>query len=88
MALNPALVDWPGRLVWIVGASSGIGRATASALPAAGARVVVSARQASALQAFVEQHAGAVALPLDVTDAAAVRAASKSDATQVLTAKR
>ncbi len=67
MALNPPLRDWAGRWVWIVGASSGIGRATAAALHARGARVVVSARQAAALDDFVRQHAGSVALPLDVT---------------------
>ena len=50
MPLNPPLHDWPGRWVWVIGASSGIGRATAAALHAQGARVVVSARQADALQ--------------------------------------
>lgn len=77
MPLNPPLSDWSARLVWIVGASSGIGRATAAALHAQGARVVVSARDAGALQAFVAQHPGAVALPLDVTDEAAVQAAAR-----------
>ncbi|MFZ5521132.1 MAG: SDR family NAD(P)-dependent oxidoreductase [Pseudomonadota bacterium] len=77
MPLNPSLSDWSARLVWIVGASSGIGRATAAALHAQGARVIVSARDAGALQAFVDQHPGAVALPLDVTDAAAVQAAAR-----------
>lgn len=77
MPLNPPLADWSGRLAWVIGASSGIGRATAAALHARGARVVVSARDAGALQAFVAQHPGAVALPLDVTDQAAVQAAAR-----------
>jgi NAD(P)-dependent dehydrogenase (short-subunit alcohol dehydrogenase family) len=76
MALNPKMRDWHGRTVWLVGASTGIGRATASALHAQGARVVVSARNADALAAFVTAHPGAQALPLDVTDAAAVKAAA------------
>lgn len=76
MAFNPPLTDWQGRTVWLVGASTGIGRATASALHARGARVVVSARNAEALHTFVASHPGAVALPLDVADAPAVKAAA------------
>ena len=76
--LNPPQSVWQGRAVWLVGASSGIGRATASALHAQGARVYVSARSQSALQAFVLTHPGAVALPLDSTDLQAVRAAARA----------
>ncbi|MEO8121998.1 MAG: SDR family NAD(P)-dependent oxidoreductase [Rhodoferax sp.] len=76
MPLNPKMQEWAGRTVWLVGASSGIGRATAQALHAAGARVVVSARSAQGLEAFVTAHPGALALPLDVTDAQAVHAAT------------
>jgi len=82
MALNPRMADWRGRSVWLLGASSGIGRATASALHTQGAQVVVSARSADALRAFVATHPGAQALPLDVTDAAAVKAAAQSLAAQ------
>lgn len=74
MAHNPQITDWRGQTVWLVGASSGIGLATAQALHRAGAQVVVSARQQDLLQAFVAGHAGARAYPLDVTDAAAVQA--------------
>jgi NAD(P)-dependent dehydrogenase (short-subunit alcohol dehydrogenase family) len=76
--LNPPLTDWQGRAAWIVGASSGIGRAVAEALHARGARVVVSARDAGALAAFVGDHPGSLALPLDVTDAAAVAGAAQA----------
>lgn len=77
---NPPITDWRGQRVWLVGASSGIGAATAAALHARGAQVLVSARSASALDAFVAQHPGAAdgslqaaqAWPLDVTDASAV----------------
>jgi len=68
------LRDWQGKTVWIVGASSGIGLATASALHARGARVLVSARNLQALDTFVQQHAGSRALALDATDGVAVRA--------------
>jgi NAD(P)-dependent dehydrogenase (short-subunit alcohol dehydrogenase family) len=78
MSLNPRITDWHGRRVWIIGASSGIGRATAHALHAAGALVGVSARHTEALEAFVREHPGAKALPLDVTDAAQVQQATRS----------
>lgn len=68
MSLNPRLSDWSDRLVWLVGASSGIGRATASALHARGARVVVSARRREVLDEFASQHPGTITLPFDATD--------------------
>lgn len=74
---NKPITDWRGRSVWLVGASSGIGLACAHALHAAGAKVCVSARQAELLQAFVDTHPGALALPLDVTDATSVRLATQ-----------
>jgi len=76
MSLNPRLTDWTGRSAWLVGASTGIGRATASLLHARGARVVVSARSAPTLAAFVAAHPGSIGLPLDVTDREAVAAAA------------
>lgn len=77
MALNPPLADWKGRSAWLVGASTGIGRATASRLHALGARVTVSARDGDALARFVAAHPGSIALPLNVTDRAAVQAAAR-----------
>jgi NAD(P)-dependent dehydrogenase (short-subunit alcohol dehydrogenase family) len=47
MALNPALPPWHECRVWVIGASTGIGAATARMLLAAGARVALSARKAS-----------------------------------------
>lgn len=73
MALNPRIVDWTGLTVWLVGASTGIGRATAALLHARGARVVVSARNVSALQTFVATHPGSRYEPLDVADAPAIQ---------------
>ena len=68
MPLNPRFADWNGQVVWLVGASTGIGRATASLLHARGAKVIVSARTASALDGFVRAHAGSQAVALDVTE--------------------
>ena len=75
MTLNPRIRGWQGRRVWLVGASTGIGRATAARLHAAGARVAVSARSAIALEAFAHDHPGSLALPLDATDRTALHAA-------------
>ncbi len=78
MGFNTGVTDWRGLTVWLVGASTGIGRATASALHARGAKVVVSARNQAALDAFVAQHPGAIALRLDASNPAAVAAAASS----------
>jgi NAD(P)-dependent dehydrogenase (short-subunit alcohol dehydrogenase family) len=75
--LNQPITHWQGRSVWLIGASSGIGLATAKALHAAGAKVVVSARKADLLQQFVDAHPGAQAVVLDVSDATAITQAAK-----------
>ncbi|HMJ75686.1 MAG TPA: SDR family NAD(P)-dependent oxidoreductase [Iamia sp.] len=68
-----------GTVALVTGASSGIGEATAVALAAEGATVVVAARRTDRLEALVERVGSdggtAVALALDVTDQAAVVAA-------------
>lgn len=74
--MNPGITDWAGKVVWLVGASTGIGRATAALLHQRGARVIVSARSAPALEAFALAHAGSEALALDVTDRDAMRSAA------------
>jgi NAD(P)-dependent dehydrogenase (short-subunit alcohol dehydrogenase family) len=75
MSLNPRLNHWAGKTVWLLGASTGIGRATASALHAAGARVVVSARSAALLDEFVAAHPGSLAMPVDALDVAGLHQA-------------
>ena len=77
MSLNPRIERWAGKTVWLVGASTGIGRATATALHAAGARVVVSARGREALDRFVSEHPGSDAIALDATDRDAMRDAAQ-----------
>lgn len=62
----------PGRLVWITGASSGIGRALAGHLAGRGDRVAVSARGEDELRSLAEEcegMAGSIHVyPLDITD--------------------
>jgi NAD(P)-dependent dehydrogenase (short-subunit alcohol dehydrogenase family) len=62
----------PWKLVWITGASTGIGREVALQLAAHGVVVAVSARSAEKLQ---NMGPNIKAYPLDVTDAAAVQLA-------------
>lgn len=72
MPLNPPIRDWKDQQVWIVGASSGIGRALAQALVAAGARVAVSGRRAQALADI--SPAPSLCLPCDIGQPSALEA--------------
>ena len=66
----------------VTGAASGIGRATAQAMAAAGARVAALDRDASGLQATVEglDGDGHLALPFDLADAGAIEPLVRSAA--------
>ncbi|MFU1478185.1 SDR family oxidoreductase [Roseovarius sp. C7] len=63
------------RTILITGASSGVGRATAEMFLDAGWRVGLIARRADRLEELAARHDNALALPADVTDAEAMRAA-------------
>ena len=68
MALNPPIRDWSAQRVWIIGASSGIGEATARALLERGAKVALSARSRPPLDQLAQLHPErALVLPLDIT---------------------
>src|SRR5687767_10905885 len=66
-----------GKVALVTGAAQGIGRATAEALAAAGARLIVSDRQADKLPGVVSALQGqgfkVIGAPADVTDGAQVR---------------
>ncbi|OYU14220.1 MAG: short chain dehydrogenase [Alphaproteobacteria bacterium PA4] len=57
-----------GKTIWMTGASSGIGRALAIAMAAAGARLILSGRNESALADVAAACPGSHVLPFDVTD--------------------
>jgi len=75
--LNAPVSGWVGKRVWIVGASSGIGRATAEALLERGAVVYVSARNSRELEQIAVTHTAAVAMPLDATSVSSVALAAR-----------
>jgi len=63
--------DLTDRVVWITGANSGIGLATAIQFAAAGAKVIISARNAETLAVAKHQlvsRGSCEAMPLDVAD--------------------
>ncbi|KKO46379.1 oxidoreductase [Arsukibacterium ikkense] len=80
---NPAVHN---KVIWITGASGGIGEALARELAAAGARLILSARRQPELQrvrASLPNAAGHLLLPLDITDHAAISAAINTVTEQI-----
>lgn len=70
--------SFAGKRYWLVGASEGLGLALAGQMSRAGAEVIVSARNATALDAAVAGLPGkALAVPVDVASTASVRAAAE-----------
>jgi short-subunit dehydrogenase len=70
--------DWQDKTVWLIGASSGIGRALAEAFAERGTKLLLSARRENALSELAEslgkQH---LVLPLDISDEQSVIAVVK-----------
>jgi len=65
--------------VWLVGASTGIGRQLARELATRGASLTLSARSVDKLESLAQEIGGAVrVLPLDVRDPAAIGSAASS----------
>jgi short-subunit dehydrogenase len=82
MALNPKFSRWDQKVVWIVGASTGIGRALAEQLHGKGALVVASARKRESLEALTKSHPGTLAVAVDATDAEALHQAMQKIQTE------
>lgn len=65
-----------GQVVWITGASSGIGAAMARALSTQGAKLVLSGRNEAPLQELAQSCGDALVLPFEATDYPAVASAA------------
>jgi NAD(P)-dependent dehydrogenase (short-subunit alcohol dehydrogenase family) len=84
--LNPKIASFAGMHVWVIGASSGIGAATARQLLEQGAHVALSARNVEALQRVVSETvtearidpAQALTIGLDLLDHASVQQAGSA----------
>lgn len=67
--------NFADKIVWITGASSGIGEALAKSFAAEGAHIILSGRRTEALQAVADQlPTETMILPFEVTDYAALEA--------------
>jgi NADP-dependent 3-hydroxy acid dehydrogenase YdfG len=71
-------MEWQGKRYWLVGASEGLGAALAQKLSAAGAEVIVSARNQERLQEVAESLPGkAQVVTVDVSDRESVARAAE-----------
>lgn len=71
--MNPKILHWSGKHVWLVGASAGIGAALARELARRGAKLALSSRSADKLQML--GIADALLLPCDASNVASLSSA-------------
>lgn len=65
-------MKFKGKIVWITGASSGLGEAMAKLFNEQGAQLILSSRNVAALervqQSFLNKEASSVIIPLDLRE--------------------
>lgn len=76
--MNPAIRDWQGKRIWVIGASSGIGEETARLLLSLGAKVALSARKLAQLEKIAADYPLAEAIAVDICDHASIVACHAS----------
>ena len=64
-----------GKVIWVTGASSGLGRSLVLGLAAQGHSVIASARNEESLLSLEKLSESVIALPCDITDEKSVKAA-------------
>ena len=75
--LNPPQTDWRGKTVWIVGASSGIGLASALYFYEQGWNVIASMRSPEKRKTLLHEKGLPDLIHLDVTDGSSIQSALK-----------
>jgi short-subunit dehydrogenase len=75
LSANPPIRSWKPKKVWIIGSSTGIGAALATALARRGAHVVLSARTAERLERLAAECERASVVAFDASDPGAWPAA-------------
>ncbi|PXX41965.1 SDR family NAD(P)-dependent oxidoreductase [Undibacterium pigrum] len=76
--MNPAIRDWQGKRIWVIGASSGIGEETARLLLSLGAKVALSARKLVQLEKIAADYPLAEAMAVDICDHSSIAACHAS----------
>lgn len=75
-------VNHQGRIIWVTGASSGLGRSLVLALASQGHRVIASARDEKALLELSAINPNIVAMPCDIIDDSSLKSVSSKMAAQ------
>jgi NAD(P)-dependent dehydrogenase (short-subunit alcohol dehydrogenase family) len=73
MSRERAFRENRSQVIWVTGASSGLGRSLVLALAAQGHRVIASARNEQALLSLEEINSSIIALPGDITDESSLK---------------